>query len=245
MADHDAVMNEITRKPGVTYSALTPNVKGYTAAKNANANEVAVFLAASEAFSQKNTNCSIKESIQRFEKLMENALSDKMPVRGYVSCVVGCPYEGEIKPESVAEVAKRLYDLGCHEISLGDTIGVGTPGAIKRMIEEVGSRVPLNKLAIHCHDTYGQAIANIYASLQMGVSVVDSSVAGLGGCPYAPGASGNVSTEDVLYLLNGLGIQTGVNLEQVMFAGNFICEALNRRNNSKYASTRITTEQCK
>src|SRR5258706_6557177 len=214
MADHTEVLERIRRKPGVSYPVLTPNLKGYEAAKAAGATEVAVFGAASEAFSKKNINCSIAESLDRFRPILENSLREKIKVRGYISCVVACPYEGEVKPAKVAEVAGALYDMGCYEVSLGDTIGVGTPAKTKAMIEACAKRVPLAKLAGHYHDTYGQALANIYASIELGVSTFDASVAGLGGCPYAAGASGNVATEDVVYMLHGLGIETGVNLER-------------------------------
>ena len=235
MADSGEVFSGITRKPGVTYAALTPNLQGYERAIAVNANEVAIFAAASEAFSQKNINCSISESIQRFETLIKVAQSQQMPVRGYISCVAGCPYSGAVDVNTVATIAKELLAMGCYEISLGDTIGVGTAGQIKNMIEVLTRDIPIEKLAVHMHDTYGQALANIYAALEMGVSVIDSSVAGLGGCPYAVGASGNIATEDVVYLLNGLGIEHGVNLEKLIFAGNRISAALNKQSNSKVA----------
>jgi hydroxymethylglutaryl-CoA lyase len=233
MADGAQVMARIRRKPGVVYSTLVPNMKGFEAALAAKAEEVAVFAAASESFSQRNTNCSIAESLTRFEPVMAAAREHGVRVRGYVSCVLGCPYEGEIAPAAVAQVAKALYDMGCHEISVGDTIGVGTPGKAKAMIEACAAHVPIDKLAGHYHDTYGQALANIYASLQMGVSVFDSSVAGLGGCPYARGATGNVATEDVVYMLHGLGIATGIDLDRLVDAGEFICAALGRPTNSR------------
>ncbi|XP_051775121.1 3-hydroxy-3-methylglutaryl-CoA lyase, cytoplasmic isoform X2 [Erpetoichthys calabaricus] len=201
----------------------------------AGATDVAVFGAASETFSRKNINCSIEESMWRFEEVVKSAKGANIPVRGYVSCVLGCPYEKHTEPGKVAEVAKRLFSMGCYEISLGDTTGVGTPGAMSKMLERVLKEVPCEALAVHCHDTYGQALANILTALQMGISVVDSSVAGLGGCPYAEGASGNVATEDVVYMLSGLGITTGVDLNKVMEAGNFISTALNRKTNSKVA----------
>jgi hydroxymethylglutaryl-CoA lyase len=233
MADGAEVMARIRRKPGVVYSALVPNMQGFEAAIEANADEVAVFAAASEAFSQRNTNCSIAQSLARFEPVMAAARERGIAVRGYISCVLGCPYEGEIAPEAVARVAKALYDMGCHEISVGDTIGVGTPGRTKAMIEACAAHVPLEKLAGHYHDTYGQALANIYASLEIGVAVFDSSVAGLGGCPYAKGATGNVATEDVVYMLHGLGISTGIDLDRLIDAGEFICAALGRPTNSR------------
>ncbi|WP_444903696.1 hydroxymethylglutaryl-CoA lyase [Microbulbifer sp. CnH-101-E] len=235
MAASEEVLAGIQRNEGVIYSALTPNLKGYERAVEAKADEVAVFGAASEAFTQKNINCSIAESLERFRPLVEKAKQDGIPVRGYVSCVLGCPYEGDIDPAKVAEVSAALLEMGCYEISLGDTIGVGTPEAAKRMLEQVMARVPVEKLAVHFHDTYGQALANIYAALQMGVAVVDSAVAGLGGCPYARGASGNVASEDVLYMLNGMGIETGVDLQLLAEAGNFISEQLGRETNSRVA----------
>ncbi|XP_064411466.1 3-hydroxy-3-methylglutaryl-CoA lyase, cytoplasmic isoform X3 [Latimeria chalumnae] len=201
----------------------------------AGATEVAVFAAASESFSKMNINCSIEESLAKFEEVIKLAKYRNIPVRGYVSCALGCPYEGKIEQVKVAEVSKKLYSMGCYEISLGDTIGVGTPGSMKKMLEAVMKEVPQRALAVHCHDTYGQALVNIFTAIQMGISVVDSSVAGLGGCPYAEGASGNVATEDVLYMLNGLGIDTGVNLYKVMEADKFICDALNRKTGSKVA----------
>ncbi|KAM4541280.1 hydroxymethylglutaryl-CoA lyase, mitochondrial [Fundulus diaphanus] len=235
MADQVEVMKGISKKPGVSYPVLTPNLKGFEAALKAGASEVAIFGAASELFSKKNINCSVEESLQRFEEVLKAAKGAAVPVRGYVSCVVGCPYEGQVAPEKVAHVAKRLYSMGCYEISLGDTIGVGTPGSMTKMLEAVCKELPVSALAVHCHDTYGQALANILIALQMGVSVVDSSVAGLGGCPYAQGASGNVATEDVVYMLHGLGIQTGVDLSKLMDAGAFICRTLNRKTSSKVA----------
>lgn len=235
MASSGEVLRRIERGANVTYSALTPNMQGFEAAIKAGVNEIAVFGAASESFSQKNINCSIEESIQRFEPVIAESLKQKIPVRAYVSCVVGCPYEGSINPQAVAKVAKRLFELGCYEISLGDTIGTATPVKIQNMIESVIDYVPANRLAIHCHDTYGQAIANIVAALQCGVTTVDSSVAGLGGCPYAKGASGNVASEDVLYLLEGLGIATGINLQKMIKAGDFISNRLGRKNQSKVA----------
>ena len=235
MASSAEVLQRIAREPNVKYSALTPNMQGFEAAIKAGVNEIAVFGAASESFSQKNINCSIEDSIQRFEPVIAESLNLNIPVRAYVSCVVGCPYEGSIEPQAVAMVAKRLFELGCYEISLGDTIGTGTPLKIQNLIESVIDHVPAEKLAIHCHDTYGQAIANIVAALQCGVATVDSSVAGLGGCPYAKGASGNVASEDVLYLLEGLGIETGVDLQKMIEAGDFISAKLGRQNQSKVA----------
>jgi hydroxymethylglutaryl-CoA lyase len=235
MADHTEVMERIRRKPGVSYPVLTPNLKGFEAARAAGATDVAIFGAASEAFSKRNINCSIAESLERFEPIALESRKFNIRMRGYVSCVLGCPYQGEIKPDKVAEVAGALYDMGCYEVSLGDTIGTGTPGKTKAMIEACARRVPLERLAGHYHDTYGQALANIYASLEMGVATFDASVAGLGGCPYAAGASGNVATEDVIYMLNGLGVRTGVDLDQLVEIGQWICGLLNRKPASKAA----------
>ena len=235
MADSAEVFAGINRKANITYAALVPNLQGYERAISVSANEVAIFAAASEAFSQKNINCSISESIRRFEALISVAQAQKIPVRGYISCVAGCPYSGDVDPAIVASIAKELLAMGCYEISLGDTIGVGTAGKIKNLIEVVAQDIPISKLAVHMHDTYGQALANIYASLEMGVSVIDSSVAGLGGCPYAAGASGNVATEDLVYLLNGLEITHGVDLPKLIQAGNFISRILNKPNQSKAA----------
>ena len=228
MADNAEVMRQITRLDGVTYPVLTPNLKGLEAALATGVTEVAVFAAASEAFSQKNINCSIDESIERFVPVIESAREHGVAVRGYVSTVVGCPYQGDVPPEKVAEVAKALFDLGCYEISLGDTIGVGTPLKVQTMLAEVSKAVPMDKLAGHFHNTYGMAIANIYASLQMGMAVFDASVAGLGGCPYAKGASGNVATEDVVYLLNGLGIDSGVDLASLVETAVWVSAQLGR-----------------
>lgn len=235
MAGSDEVFKGIERTDGVTYAALTPNFQGFERAVAVQASEVAIFAAASESFSQKNINCSIGESLDRFVPIMEAAKSIELPVRGYISCVVGCPYEGGVDPSKVAEVALRLHDMGCYEVSLGDTTGVGTPGSITRVIEAVAKKVSIHRLAVHLHDTYGQALVNIYASLKMGIDVVDSSVAGLGGCPYAKGASGNVATEDLVYMLNGLGIEHGVDLDKLIEAGQFITEKLGRENGSKVA----------
>jgi hydroxymethylglutaryl-CoA lyase len=233
MADHTEVLERLRRKPGVSYPVLTPNLKGFEAARAAGAKEVAVFGAASEAFSKKNINCSIAESLERFRPIASEAAKSHIKVRGYVSCVLGCPYEGEIRPEQVAEVAGALFDMGCYEISLGDTIGVGTPGKTRAMIEACAKRVPIAQLAGHYHDTYGQALANIYASIGLGMSTFDSSIAGLGGCPYAAGASGNVATEDVVYMLHGLGIETGVDLERLVQVGEWISSLLHKSSNSK------------
>ena len=235
MADSGEVFAGITRKPGITYAALTPNLQGYERAVAVNANEVAIFAAASEAFSQKNINCSISESIQRFETLIDSAKKQNIPVRGYISCVLGCPYSGAVDATTVASIAQDLLAMGCYEVSLGDTIGVGTAGQVKHLIETVAHAIPIEKIAAHMHDTYGQALANIYAALEMGVSVMDSSVAGLGGCPYAAGATGNVATEDLVYLLNGMGIEHGVNLDKLIYAGNTISNILMKPTNSRVA----------
>ena len=228
MADHTEVLTRVRRKPGVAYPVLTPNLKGFEAARAAGATEVAIFGAASEAFSKKNINCSIAESLERFRPVADAARKANIKVRGYISCVLGCPYEGAVKPEKVAEVAAALHEMGCYEVSLGDTIGVGTPARTQRMIEAFAKRVPIEHLAGHYHDTYGQALANIYASLELGVATFDASVAGLGGCPYAAGASGNVATEDVVYMLDGLGIETGVDLDRLVSIGQWICGVLGK-----------------
>lgn len=233
MADAAEVMARIRRKPGVGYPVLVPNLKGLEAALAADAEEIAVFGAASEAFSRRNINCSIDESLDRFAPVCEQALARGLRVRGYISCVLGCPYEGEVAPAAVARVAQRLSAMGCYEISLGDTIGTGTPVKAQRMIEAVSVHVPVERLAGHFHDTYGQALANILASLEMGVATFDSSVAGLGGCPYAKGATGNVATEDVLYMLDGMGIETGVEMARLVEAGRFVCDAIGRENASR------------
>ncbi len=235
MADAAAVLTGIERLPKVSYPVLTPNLQGFEAALAAGADEVAVFCAASEAFSQKNINCSIAESFERFEPLLHAAAIRKIKVRGYISCVLGCPFQGEVMPQAVAELARTLFEMGCYEVSLGDTIGVGTPEQTKRMIEAVARRVPLKKIAGHFHDTYGMAIANIYAALQSGVACFDSSVAGLGGCPYAPGAAGNVATEDLVYLLDGLGIEHGIDLAALAATGDWISAELGRSSNSRVA----------
>jgi hydroxymethylglutaryl-CoA lyase len=235
MADAAKVMAGIERLPDVGYPVLAPNLKGLEAAIEAGAKEVAVFGAASEAFSQKNINCSIAESLERFRPMMAMAKEAEVKVRGYVSCVLGCPYQGEVAPNTVAEVAHALFDMGCYEISLGDTIGSGTPEKTKVMIEAVARRMPLKKIAGHFHDTWGMAIANIYASLELGVSVFDSSVAGLGGCPYAAGASGNVATEDLVWLLKGLGIDCGIDLEKLIDTGAWISDEIGREPSSRVA----------
>lgn len=242
MAGSAEVFAGIKQKPGVTYAALAPNLKGLEAAIDAGVQEVAVFAAASEAFSQKNINCSIAESLERFAPVMEGAASHGIRVRGYISCVLGCPYDGDVTPEQVASIARELIAMGCYEVSLGDTIGVGTAGATRRMFDMVGRDIPRTQLAGHFHDTYGQALVNIHASLLEGVSVFDSSVAGLGGCPYAKGATGNVATEDVLYLLNGLGIETGVDMHKLVAAGQHICSVLGRENGSRVARAMLARQ---
>lgn len=239
MAGSAEVFAAIQRRPGVTYSALTPNLKGFDAALEAGVQEVAVFAAASEAFSQRNINCSIAQSIARFTPVLEAARAAGVKVRGYVSCVLGCPYDGDVPAEQVAQIARDLYAMGCYEISLGDTIGTGTPGATRQLIEAAARLVPREQLAGHFHDTYGQALANIYAGLLEGLSVFDSSVAGLGGCPYARGATGNVPSEDVLYMLNGLGIETGIDLDRLVDAGARISQVLGRENGSRVARARL------
>ena len=238
MAGSAEVFAQIQQKAGVTYAALTPNLKGFEAAMLAGVKEVAVFAAASEAFSQKNINCSIAESLERFVPVMDAARAQGVRVRGYVSCVLGCPYEGEVAPEQVAAVARELFEMGCYEVSLGDTIGTGTAGKTRTLFEVVGRDIPRDKLAGHFHDTYGQALANVYASLLEGIQVFDSSVAVLGGCPYAKGASGNVASEDVLYLLDGLGIHTGIDLDALIAAGERICAVLGRDNGSRVTRAR-------
>jgi hydroxymethylglutaryl-CoA lyase len=235
MAGTDLVLAGIIRKLETAYPVLTPNMQGFEAAMAAGCREVAIFAAASESFSRKNINCSIEESLERFKPLCAEAQQRNVKVRGYVSCVLGCPYEGAIDPVRVAEVAHRLYQMGCYEISLGDTIGTGTPAKAQEMVDAVSKKVPPRQLAAHFHDTYGQALANLLAVLEMGVSTIDASVAGLGGCPYAKGASGNVATEDVLYMLNGLGIETGVSMEGLLEASRFICKVLGRAPASKVA----------
>ena len=236
MADSAEVFAGIRRHPGVRYAALTPNLQGFERAVAAGADEVAIFAAASEAFSQKNINCSIEESLKRFHDVMSAAREQNIAVRGYVSCVLGCPYEGEIAPQAVADVCEQLLALGCYEVSLGDTIGTGTAGSMQRLLDTLLARFKPRQLAVHCHDTYGQALANILVALQMGIATVDSSVAGLGGCPYAKGASGNVATEDVVYMLDGLGIETGLDLPALIRAGNLISATLNRPNGSRAAA---------
>lgn len=238
MADHAEVLRGLERREGVTYPVLVPNLRGFEAAVAAGATEVAVFAAASEMFSQKNINCTIAESLERFAPVFAAASATDVRVRGYVSCALGCPYEGAVDPARVADVAARLFEAGCYEISLGDTIGVGTPNRTKAMIEAVGARVPVAHLAGHFHDTYGQALANIYASTEVGVRVFDASVSGLGGCPYAPGAAGNVATEDLVYMLDGMHVETGVDLDRLIVAGSFMRGKLGRETQSRVAKAR-------
>ena len=233
MAGSDKIFQQLPVDTATTYAALTPNMQGLERALQCGVREVAVFAAASEGFSQKNINCSIAESIERFKPVAREALSAGLAVRGYISCVVGCPYEGAVHVESVAQVAEQLLAIGCYEVSLGDTIGVGTPASMDRLLSRLLRDIAPDKLAIHAHDTYGQALANILIALQLGISTVDSSVAGLGGCPYAQGASGNVATEDLVYMLNGLDINHGLDLPKLIAAGNFISQKLNRVNGSK------------
>lgn len=235
MAASDEVFAGLQRYPGTRYAALTPNLQGFERALAAGADEVAVFAAASEAFSQKNINCSISDSLARFEPVMAAAARAGLPVRGYTSCVLGCPYEGESDPQTVLQVTGALLDMGCYEVSLGDTIGTGTAGSMAALLEVLLAELPAGSLAVHCHDTYGQALANILVALQHGITTVDASVAGLGGCPYAKGATGNVATEDVAYLLQGLGIDCGVDLDRLIDAGQYISQHLKRDNQSRVA----------
>ncbi|MXZ80992.1 MAG: hydroxymethylglutaryl-CoA lyase [Gammaproteobacteria bacterium] len=228
MAETDRVLARLDHNAGIGYPVLVPNMRGLENALDAGAREIAVFAAASETFSLRNINCSIEQSLERFSAVAEKASSRGIRTRGYISCVLGCPYEGAVPPGSVLEVAKRLSDMGCYEISLGDTIGTGTPNATLALIETVASAIPLDNLAVHFHDTYGQALSNILIALQIGVSVIDSSVAGLGGCPYARGASGNVATEDVVYMLDGMGIRHGIDLDLLITAGRTVCALLDR-----------------
>jgi hydroxymethylglutaryl-CoA lyase len=239
MADSEQVFNGITRRAGVRYCALTPNLQGFERALAAGADEVAIFAAASETFSHKNVNCSVEDSLQRYQKLMDAAHQHNIAVRGYVSCVLGCPYEGDVTPQAVADVTGRLLEMGCYEVSLGDTIGVGSAGGMQRLLGNLLARFKAEQLAVHCHDTYGQALSNILVALQHGIATVDTSVAGLGGCPYAPGASGNVATEDVVYMLNGMDIETGLSLDKLIAAGSRISATLGRENASAVARARL------
>jgi hydroxymethylglutaryl-CoA lyase len=238
MADSAEVFAGISRRPGVRYAALTPNMQGFERALAAGANEVAVFAAASEQFSQKNINCSIKQSIQRFTEVCQAAQQAGIPVRGYVSCAMGCPYQGEVATNDVAMAVSELLALGCYEVSIGDTIGVGTPRQVQQVLQRCLEEITASGLAMHFHDTYGQALANILAGLELGIATIDSSIAGLGGCPYAKGASGNVASEDVIYMLHGMGIQTGVDLDQLIETSHWICQQLARHNQSRVALAR-------
>lgn len=244
MADTADVLAGVERRPGLSCPVLVPNQKGLEAALSAGADEIAIFCAASETFSQRNINCSIEQSLERFAKLTKRALSQGLKVRGYISCVAGCPYEGVVAAKVVADMATRLVAFGCYEISLGDTIGIATPGQVQTLLEVVTEDVPKQQLAVHFHDTYGQALANILVALDAGITTIDSSVAGLGGCPFAPGASGNVATEDVLYMLNGLGIETGVDLDSLIAAGSFISDILARPTRSRVAQALTGRSLC-
>jgi isopropylmalate/homocitrate/citramalate synthase len=236
MAASGEVFERISKRAGVSYPMLVPNLKGMELAHAVGVQEIALFAAATETFSQKNTNCSIAESIERFSAVIDAAQDLGIRVRGYISCVLGCPYEGEVSTDTVLMIAQKLFDKGCYEVSLGDTIGVGTAGQAQALVEKLASRVPVRQLAAHFHDTYGQALANIHAVLQCGVAVIDSSVAGLGGCPYAKGATGNVATEDVVYMLQGMGIDTGVDMDKLLEAGRFISDYLGREPVSRAAT---------
>ncbi len=236
MATSAEVFKQINKRNGISYPMLVPNLKGLELAHAAGVQEVALFAAATETFSQKNTNCSIAESIDRFNAVIVEAQALGMKIRGYISCVLGCPYEGEVSSDTVLMLAQKLFDKGCYEVSLGDTIGVGTAGQARDLVEKLSQQVPIQHLAAHFHDTYGQALANIHAVMQCGISVIDSSVAGLGGCPYAKGATGNVATEDVVYMLNGMGIETGVDMDKLLEAGRFISDFLGREPISRAAT---------
>ena len=242
LADAAEVLAQLDLDAGTRHPVLVPNERGLDRAIEAGAREIAVFTAASESFSQKNTNCSIAESLERIRPVVKRAREQEMPVRGYISCVLGCPYEGEIEPEAVMLVAMALDELGCYEISLGDTIGTGTPGKARALIEKIRGQVPVARLAVHFHDTYGQALANILACLDAGVRTVDASVAGLGGCPYARGATGNVASEDVVYMLHGMGYQTGVDLDALAITGQWISGQLGRPNNSRAGAAIINSK---
>ncbi|XP_053211770.1 hydroxymethylglutaryl-CoA lyase, mitochondrial-like [Panonychus citri] len=229
MSDNKQVYGQITKRNDVSYPVLVPNLNGLKDAINSGVKEIALFMAATESFSKKNTNCTIEESFIRIEEIMKLALKEGLNVRGYISCVIGCPYEGPVDPEKVTQLSKRLYELGCYEISLGDTIGIGNPGTFEKLLDKITRQIPIDCIAVHCHDTYGMALANIYAALQFGISTFDSSISGLGGCPYAPGATGNVATEDLVYMLHGMGIETGINFDDLMKTSSFISSTLNRQ----------------
>jgi hydroxymethylglutaryl-CoA lyase len=236
MASSDAVLRGVSHIKGAEFHVLVPNEKGFDAARAAGAKVVSVFAAASEGFSRANINCTVAESIERFKPVLARAKADGVRVRGYISCVLGCPFDGEIKPKAVADLANTLWELGCYEISLGDTIGVGTPDKAKEMLRAVAANIPAAKLAMHFHDTYGQALANLYAGLEEGVRVIDAAAGGLGGCPYAPGATGNVATEDVVYMLEGMGVRTGVDMEKLLAATNVMSGVLGKPPVSRVAS---------
>jgi len=236
MVNSDQVLRAVDRHPDREFHVLVPNEKGYEAAKAAGAKVIAVFASASEGFSHANINCTVAESIARFTPVVQRAKADGIKVRGYVSCVLGCPYDGEVKPSAVAAVAKKLWDLGCYEVSLGDTIGVGTPSKARELLRAVAAEVPMANLGMHFHDTYGQALANLYAGLEEGARVIDSAAGGLGGCPYAPGATGNVATEDVVYMLEGMGIATGVDMQRLVAATNEISKLIGKPPVSRVAS---------
>ncbi|MCS5707619.1 hydroxymethylglutaryl-CoA lyase [Candidatus Berkiella cookevillensis] len=240
MADHTELVMQLSKVAGVRTIALVPNEKGLSNATAVGADSIAVFAAASESFSQKNINCSIAQSLDNFKQVIAQAKMQKQWIRGYISCVLGCPYEGHIAPTQVLNVANALYNAGCDEISIGDTIGVGTAKQAQSLIRDLKSSIPIEKLAVHFHDTYGQALANIYACMEEGIRIIDSSVSGLGGCPYAKGASGNVATEEVVYMLHGMGLKTGINLEKLINAGQYICDALNIKNRSKVANALLS-----
>ena len=238
LADAEEVFNTLPRIEGIHYSALVPNIKGMQRAIDANVDSIAVFTAASETFCQRNIQCSIAESLERFSEVFKCAKTHQIPVRGYISCALGCPYEGEVVQHQVVELAKSLIDMGCYEISVGDTIGIGTPFQARNLIRALKVNIPLKQVAVHFHNTRGQALANILICLQEGIEVIDSAVAGLGGCPYASGASGNVASEDVVYMLHGMGIDTGIDLNTLIHAGNFISGQLQRQNNSLVSRAR-------
>lgn len=233
LADHKEVLKGINKIPGITYPVLVPNLTGFNNALAAGAKEVAVFTTPSEQFSKRNTNCTVAESLENITEVLDAAKKNQVRVRGYLSCVLGCPFEGEVKPQAVTDLAEKLLQLGCYEISLGDTIGIGTPGSTQRLLNTILKKITPEKLAVHFHDTYGQALVNIYVALEHDIHVIDSAVSGLGGCPYAKGATGNVATEDVVYMLNGLGIKTGVDLDKLIQAGRFIVTAVGKTSQSK------------